>query len=265
MTNYTNDDLYQIALDRLRKDRKGSISAEEFENFLNNRSIDYFNQQLSVEGESKMNHEGLLPFLEKSDISAITSDLGVYYIPLTSLPTGTTTTTPDTGEYLLYEPAQLINVWYSSSYASLASITEIDMVTSVELPDRINNAITGPTIFNPIGYHDSDRIWVWGLTGGYGVLDYYRNPLSAYYDYYTDADGNITYLTDGQAAYTLLTGEVARDGSVAGAAVTSASVDLEWRDKDAMNILDMVMTDIGIAMSDEGVTQGSVLERQQNA
>ena len=45
MVLFDNNDLLQIVLDRLRKDRKGSINPEEFESLLRLRNIDYFNQQ----------------------------------------------------------------------------------------------------------------------------------------------------------------------------------------------------------------------------
>jgi hypothetical protein len=250
MTIYTNDDLYQIILDRLRKDRKGSINAEEFESFLNTRSIDYFNQQMGVEGVSKKNQESLVPFLTTFEFLAVTtSSHALYSIDLTAAANSI---------------ASIDNVWWSSSNTTVVGMVEVDMLTNPEINKRLGNTITAPSATSPAGYIDTDNLWVFGVTGGYLVLNYYKTPASAYFDYYADAVGNITYLTEGQSAYTLQTGEVARDGSVATESVTSASIDLEWNDIDAMNILDMVMTDIGVAQSDQNVTQASVLERQNN-
>lgn len=249
MTNFNLNDLYQIVLDRLRKDRKGAINPEEFESFLNNRSIDYYNQQMGVEGVSKLNQESLAPFMEMNDPLQIasTSAEAVYWVDTSST-----------------DIAQLVNVWHSSSNTVFSTVTEVDMLSNPEMPSRLNNAITGPSSTDPVGYVDASKIRVYGVTTGYLLLDYYKHPTPVYFDYYTDDDGNITYLTEGQSAYTLQTGEVARDGTTAGGSVTSISVDLEWGDQDAMNILDMVMTDVGIAQNDQSVVQGSVLERQNN-
>jgi len=117
-----------------------------------------------------------------------------------------------------------------------------------------------------MAYIDSDRLWVdFGeVISGYVLLDYYKYPDDPYYDYYTDASGNVTYLTEGQAAYTLQAGEIARDGSTAGDAVTSASTDLEWGDQDAINILDMVVSDVSMALTDPNSFQASMLERKEN-
>lgn len=75
----------------------------------------------------------------------------------------------------------------------------------------------------------------------------------------------MTYLTEGQSSYTLQSGEVARDGTTAGGSVTSLSVDLEWDDDDAMQVLDMIVSDVSIALSDSDSYQASLLERKDNA
>ena len=95
-------------------------------------------------------------------------------------------------------------------------------------------------------------------------MSYYKLPEDPVYDYYTDAYGNYTYLTEEQPAYTLQAGEIAKDGSVAGEQVTSVSVDLEWEDDEAMKILDMIVSDVSIALSDPGSFQASLLERKEN-
>jgi len=259
MNNFSNGDLYTIVLNRLRKDRKGSISPEEFESFLRYRNTDYFNQQMGEEGVSKINEESLRPFMEQWDPLGIAQDANslLYWAPFVSMT----------------HFAEFISLFYTTKQAIGGAVPEIntgmvecDIIQRAELPDRLSNAITGPSVTNPVCYTEDTRIYIFGISSTTGTLlaNYYKIPTDPYFDYYTDAAGNITYLTDGQAAYTLLAGEVARDGSIAGAAVTSDSEDLAWSDQDAMNILDMVMTDIGVAQGDQDVAQSSVLERQQN-
>ena len=267
MTSLNNNDLYTMLLDRLRKDRKGSVSPEEFESFLRWRNLDYFQKQIGTEGISKMNHESLRPFLEYHRRRTVFQEAvgnTTYYVTLTSLPTGQTTT-PDEYEYLTTPLAYLVNAWACASASSYATVVEIDIVSSAELNDRINNAITVPSATSPVGYMVSNnRMRVYGLTSGWVLLDYYSYPSDPYFDYYTDASGNVTYLTDGQPSYTLKAGEISRDGSTAGSSVTSASVDLEWADQDALHILDMIVSDVSLALSDSNSFQASLLERQQN-
>ena len=257
-SNFNLDDLYQIILKRLRKDRKGGVSPEDFEAFLRIRNMDYFNQMMGQEGMSNKNTTALSPFYQFHEADSqlnIISASGLYLVGLA---------------YLNYDWAEIMNVYHSASYSDLSSLTEVDLVTSAEWSERIGNAITGPSESRPIAIigdnalNDDDNMYVSGVTTGYLVFDYYRYPVDPYFDYYVDASGNYTYLTDGQGAYTLQAGEVARDGTAAGGSVTSASQDLEWKDTDAMNILDMVYTDVVVALSDPGSYQASILERQQN-
>lgn len=251
MTNFNVNNLYQIALDRLRKDRKGSVSPEEFESFLNNRSYDYFQQQLGVEGISKLNQASLAP-------------LFTFHAPVPI--EGTFGITGDSWASLVspYDIVKVVNAWHSASSTVFSSVVEIDLVTHSELIDRLNNAITKPTATNPIGYIQGAKMTVFGVTTGYVLFDFYSRPSKVYFDYYTDGNGNVTYLTVGQSAYTLATGEVSRSGKIATQSVTSASTVFEWEDEDAMNILDMVMTDLGVAQNDPAVVQTSMEERKNN-
>jgi len=264
MTNLNNGDLYNMMLDRIRKDQRGIISPEEFESFLRWRSLDKFGSLISVEGANKLNQDSLLPFYVHHDPITVTSANSVYYIPLQVLSAGTTTTTTPYS-YIDYNIAVLVNSWATSSHLNFSSLTHIDLVSSAELADRLDNAITLPSSAQPVGYLEETKLWVWGVSSGYVLLDYYRYPTSEYFDYYTDSQGNVTYLTDGQASYTLQTGEIARDGSTSGSSVTSASVDTEWDDDDALHILDMIVSDVSIALSDPESFQASLLERKENA
>jgi len=268
MTSFNNGDLYEICLNRLRKDKKGAISPEEFESFLRLRNIDYFNQQMGGESGTKINHDSLTPFMVFQNDIAVTTANGEHYVILNHSYVGPS---PDSAV------AHLINVWWiGEDVTDFSTKIPVDVLSNSEWGERFSNAITGPTSAYPVAcrgsvvlpvYGNSDALWCEGgtdITSGSIVIDYYTYPADPYFDYYVDSSGNITYLTDGQVAYTLLTGEVARDGSTAGEAVTSASEDLQWDDQDAMNILDMVMTDIYVAQSDQSGVEASVLERQQN-
>lgn len=277
MTSFNNNDLYQILLDRLRKDRKGAISPEEFESFLRYRNLEYFNKQIGVEDVTKMNHDSLIPFFVGLDNTADSEQSGAQFVHIGTENIGL-------GNTLDNECAYIINAWYHNTVGGVdqAERRPIDILSSAEYHERFTNAITMGTSDYPIAYRGMLNYWrdapvsayvnipvlyIQGLDPltSYGVyLDYYRYPADPYFDYYTDSNGNITYLTDGQAAYTLQAGEEARDGKTVGQQVTSASQDLEWRDNDAIHILDMVYSDVTLAMSDPDSFEASMLERQQN-
>lgn len=268
MTNLTNGELYTMLLDRIRKDRKGNISPEEFESFLKWRNLDYFTKKLAEEGKSQAADTSLVPFLVVQDSAPMYTQNGEYYVVIYHAIL----------QSFSNEVAKFANLWWSSSDTNYGSKIEVDLLTNAELSKRLNNAITKPTNSNPIAWRGGtitiagpqtfDTLWVKGdtsaIASGYIVADYYKYPAEPYFDYYTDASGNITYLTDGQSAYTLLTGEIARDGKVAGQAVTSLSQDLEWDDEDALEILDMIVSDVSIALSDPSSFQASLIERKEN-
>lgn len=270
MVGYTNYDLYTMMNDRIRKDQRGLITIEEMESFLRWRSLDMFSKYIAEEGKDKDTHEALSPFYLHHEDVDIQSYKSTYYVWIKALPSGvttTSTTTLEAGIYLSYDPALLVNVWYSASSEDFSSLTHVDLINSSELSDRLNNAITRPTLTNPVGYVDEDRLWIFGPTSGYILLDYYRYPTPEYLDYYTDGDANIVYVPEGTSPK-LYNGYTARDGTTgdpAGVVYASSSVETEWGDDDAMHILDMIVSDVSIALSDPDSFQASLLERKDNA
>lgn len=271
MTGFNNGDLYNMLLDRLRKDRKGSVTPEEFESFLKWRNVDYFNKMLETVEGSHRSQRALSPFCYYDDVIALSASLGQTVIDVDVWETGD----PDTPlTQLAWRPSYILNIWYSDSATDLSSKIKFDIVNQLEYAERKNNAITAPSATNPVicelGTSDQGgpRYLVGGVTTGYAVFDYYMNPedpygLAPYFDYYTDAYGNVTYLEENET-YALAAGEVSRSGAKSGN-VNSLSIDLLWRDHDAMNILDMIVSDVSIALSDSDSFQASLLERQQNA
>ena len=222
--------------------------------------MDYFNQQFKFDGATLINTDSLREFIIEWDPVAILQDAetDLWYIVLSSLDS-------------VY--AHMISVYFTNdsidpgdSQPALTNITRIDIVSSNELADRLENAITAPSSTNLVGHLTSTRFYFYGVTGTpkYSLFNYYKYPTDPYFDYYTDSSGNVTYLTDGQSSYTLQSGEIARDGSTAGSGVVSASSDLEWGDQDAINILDMVVSDVSVALSDPSSFQASLLERKEN-
>jgi len=260
MTSFNLGDLYEMLLMRLRKDKKGSVSPEEFEGFARWRNIDYYNKMFVNESSTKYNEDSLKPFyVPYEDIQVDQNAVTKYY-------EGALSELPEDSPY-----GHWINLWINDQGAEpghvydLTDMTWVDIVTETELPDRLTNAITGPSADHPIGHFSNTKLYVHGIAAsGFGILTYYKLPDDPYFDYYVDAYGTITYLTEGQLSYTLKAGEMARDGSVAGEAVISASKDIEWEDHDAMNLLDMIVSDVSIALSDPNSYQASLLERKEN-
>jgi len=248
-----------MLLHRLRKDRKGAVSPEEFESFLRYRNLDYYNAKVKKDGVSKNAEDSVKPFFVEFDPIpvALDAEMQVYRGLIDNL-------TQTYGHWK--------GVWWTvnlrgvgETYADISDMIYVDVLTELEFQNRLGNAITSPSATAPIAFFTDARIYIYGpeLVGSL-IVSYYKQPSDPYFDYYTDGVGNITYLTEGQAAYTLLAGEIARDGSTAGQQVTSVSIDLEWEDYDAINILDMIVSDVSVALSDPESFQASILERKEN-
>ena len=269
MENLNLGELYTMALHMLRKDRKGSVTPEEFEAFAKKRNLDYFQKKLAIEGKDEGAHESLVPFMKYADTVDLVTLAGETLVILD----------PDAVAPLVgpsYNIAKIINAWACDDDSSYANKIRIDIVNSAEYYERLGNAITGPSNDDPIGYitnisgaGDEGVMIVHGGSGfissyPYVLLDYYKWPTEPYFDYYTDANGNITYLTEDRATYTLLAGEVSRSGDTAGTGVDSVSKDFDWDDDDALAILEMIISDISIALSDSNSYQASLLERKDD-
>ena len=257
MTSFNNNDLYTMLLHRLRKDRKGAVSPEEFESFLRWRNIDYYNKMFKDESSTKYNEDALKPFLVPMEALAVSYD-------------STTTWYSADVTLLANDYGHWANMWFTEDVPapvriSKENIVAVDIISETELPDRLTNAITGPSTEYPIAHFTNTALYIHGIDAvGYVMLSYYKLPTDPVFDYYTDASGNITYLTESQAAYTLLTSEISKSGLTAGSAVTSLSIDLDWGDDDALSILDMIVSDVSIALSDPASFQASMLERKEN-
>jgi len=237
----TNFKMYEIILDLLGKDKKGSITIEEFESLLNFRSLWMFKQLLPLDGATKRHDEALSPF--KVEGQAITASSS------------------------LINPTSSMAHFISGVVDSGSAVFKpIDIVTSGELRAREGNTITLPTVTDPVGvlYSDSAvykiKVYPVALASADSKIDYYKYPVNSYLDYYIDANLTYQYLTASQAEYTLLTSEVARNGSTT--TVTSATVEIEWMDAEKEILIEYILSDLGVAIADQGAYQQAMTERQ---
>ena len=240
---FTNYDMYEVTLDFLRKDKKGAINIEEFENRLKFWSVWLFKQLLPTDGRDKRMVEALTPFKVVSETGTATSNV----------------ITPD------IDGDNLMAHFISGSYGTSPSFYPIDLVTVEEYRDRVTNAITKPSATDPVGFLSVDTdgemvLNVYSLAAGTYYIDYYKYPTEPYLDYYIDSSGNYNYLTEDQAEYTLGSGEVARNGSTT--TVDSATAEIEWFDAEKVMLIEYILSEVGVAIKDQGIVQQAMMERQ---
>jgi hypothetical protein len=82
-----------------------------------------------------------------------------------------------------------------------------------------------------------------------------------FFDYYTDANYNVKYLTNGQT-YTLGASEVYRDGTSSGK-VVGVSHELKWPDTDKINIISLLLEKLGVSLQSPEISQYAMTKEQQ--
>lgn len=134
------------------------------------------------------------------------------------------------------------------------TIVPIDMVTDEEWLFRRIDALTAPSTSYPVAKIAGENLYVLPEDIDRVILYYLKDPSTPFFDYYYDDDYNIQYLS-ASGSHVLTTGETGRSGEVAGATVTSSTVELEWEDTDKIKILHRILTKLGVSMDEQLVAQ----------
>lgn len=243
----TNYNMYEMTLNVLRKDKKGSITIEEFESLLKRRSLWLFRQLLPKDGVTKVYDQALSPFKIMNDDATDSAGAGDDFYKAAFSALSGANSDNKIGHVI----------------AARVGSTGIDLVTTGELRERVGDAITQPTTDDPCAVIASDSLHVYPSTvSGTVYIDYYKYPTQPYLDYYIDSSNNYQYLTEGQSAHTLGTSEVARDGSTTGSSVTSNTTETEWYEPEKIYLVELILNDLGVIVHDQAVLQQAMNERQ---
>jgi len=245
MNNFT---MYETILDILRKDKKGSITIEEFEKLLTFRSQWLFRSLLNKADVTKTFDKALKPFFVFNDFALPTG--GQKKVLFSSLEE---------------TPAHIVSLSYVQGTSTIHTtdfddVTPIDIVTMDEWNERLRNFVTKPTSDDPIAFIARDSIRFAGIGGDAVYIDYYKNPSDPYLDYYVNTNADYVYMTE-SSSRALVSGELGRDGETTGT-LTSATVELEWDDNEKATLVEYVLTDLGVALDSQSIIQSSLAERQ---
>jgi hypothetical protein len=238
MTNY---DMYEYTLAILRKDKKGAVNIEEFESLLKFRSLWLFKSLLPKDGVNKSFVTALSPFLVKHDM-ALTTGSGLY-------------------SSFDIAPAHIISTYFGAS-----TNVPVDIVTIDEMQERVANAVTAPSTAYPVCVLDSAGITVYGSSATPLWVDYYKYPTSPYMDYYITSALNYVYIAyTAPASHTTIPALTTLRSGVYNAAQDAAyhslTAELEWKDNEKITIIEMILQDLGVALSDQNIVQTAILER----
>jgi len=152
----TVNEIKNIVTSVVSSERTGyTLKPEDFNLYLQKANFELFNQSLKNWENKQVITDILYPFKVKADL---TFAAGVATRP---------------ADYARHSAA-----WYDDG----ATIVPVEVVTDAELPDRINNAITAPTVAYPIIYFLNEKINILPVSITTGVdLLYVKKPTTPVY------------------------------------------------------------------------------------
>lgn len=236
-----NGRIWDIVHTILKKESRGNIlKPARFSHLLEQCNLEYYNQQYEKWAGSQLIIDSLQPFIVLDEDVSFT--------------TGSATVADLDEDY-----KHLISARHATSDA------KVDIVSPNEWNEWIGDAVMKGTTDYPLMTFNDTSFKVYPTSITSLTISYLRKPTTPIFDYYYDSQYTVQYLTEGQSAYTLLTGEVGSGGETAGTAVTSTSIDLEWNDFDVVNIISLILEKVAISLSAPEIAQYAMgLEQKQN-
>lgn len=237
-----NGDLYDIVHIILDKESKGNvIKPNDFSDLLRQCHYEYYAQEYEKWSGSQKVLDSLSPFVVSDTVDGsaaidLAVDLTKTYRHLIGLRTS----------------------------ADATAIT-IETMTPHEVLTYMGDAVMKPTVTYPVANIINEDLIVYptgeSSLNSLTMLYLKEADEDPFFDYYIDANYNVQYLTTGQE-YTLQAGEEYRDGTGSGP-VTGISVELEWKDRDKINIVAMLLEKLAVSISAPDVAQYAMAKSQQ--
>jgi len=237
-----NGRIWDIVHTILKKESRGNIlKPDRFSDLLEQCNLEYYNQQYEKWAGSQLILDSLQPFIVLDEDVTFTA--------------GSATIESALDE----DYKHLIAARHATSNA------KVDVVSPNEWNEWIGDVVMTGTASYPLLTANSTALKVYPASITSLTVSYLRKPTTPIFDYYYDAQYKVQYLTEGQSAYTLLTGEVGSGGETAGTEVTSTSIDLEWNDFDIVNIISLILEKVAVSLSAPDIAQYAMgLEQKQN-
>jgi hypothetical protein len=147
----------------------------------------------------------------------------------------------------------------------------VDLVSSLEMDDRLDDYLTQPTTTYPcasLGGEDGSgnkQIRLQPTTITTLWIDYLKTPDVPFLDYYTSDSTLVnTFMSEG-ATVSVPAGSTYRDGTAGGGAgIVSQTVNWQWSDSELPLIVSMYCQLIGIAIPDPLLIEAGNLDEQKN-
>jgi len=129
----------------------------------------------------------------------------------------------------------------------------VDIVTNLELIDRLSDELTKPTATHPIAVlgetsGGNSRIKVYPTDTATLYINYLTIPAVPILDYYIASTGLYVYLDEDATGISVPSGAVYSDGTPGPTTVASTTVDFEWHEDETPIIIDMILQKAGLVL-----------------
>lgn len=219
-------ELYKLTNYIIRSEERGKpCTLTQFELLVNARQIDYF-QKLYKRYESTTNvMDSLQLFKTSLDQEDITIVDSSYF--------------------------ELPEDWFHFSTMSYIDADgkyyPFDIVTKDQAIMRRVNTLTTPTVQNPICYVLNGNMYLFPYDDTLDLhISYLRYPYGVEMSFHVNSDGEIEYY-DESSSVSIATG-----------------TELEWNEDDQMKILQYILKDLGVSLSDEGIYKYAIMLQNES-
>ena len=236
---------YEKLLTYIRKDVRGkTLSVDEFNELIPVVNYELYNHFYSQWEESQVASDALLPWKRFNQDLDITSNK----VALTG------------GDFATYPYQHLIG------RPRRSSDTVFDVVTALEYSERYGDALTQPTISDPVCFvADNDGVptlYTYPDTVSDIYIDYLVSPTDPFLDYYiNDTTYVVTYMADGATGVSIPSGSTYRDGTAGATTKDSQTHDIEFSDEHEGLLLDLFLAKLGLQTRDPMVVEYANMEQ----
>jgi hypothetical protein len=259
----TNDFIYKYVLFLANKAVTGNNpSPEDFNIALNASNLKHFKKKTGIPEEYRVG----MPISRQSfEVTQIITDdvlpfkihMGDQNTPPLSVNSNGYADIPSDFFY----PSALSHKYFPNTDCTGSYILRpIDVLTDSQWDHIAGSAIRMPTLMYPACNFQNGVIRF--LPKDIQRVDfvYLKLPETPVYDYYINADGEHIYMIPGES-HVLLTGEQGSAGQTSGT-VTSLSVELEWHDINKLDIVSLILSNLGINQREISLQQYAEMNKQ---
>lgn len=132
----------------------------------------------------------------------------------------------------------------------------VDLITNLELADRLADELTKPTATDPVaiigGKTGTDNhITVYPVSISSVFINYLSIPATPVLDYYIASNGLYVYIDAGATGVSVPSGAMYSDGTPGPTSVDSKTVDFEWNSEQTPAILSGVLQKAGLVLNEQ--------------